>query len=134
MAEIADQRSILTERQREQACSIVWIHRKVLEIAKEQQWPQPSYSRVYQIVRRLDPALVTLAHDGGKAYREEFDLLFYADPSLYEVIDTLRATHREQRASRQTDLDYREWLQCILDRLEKQTQPKERQNPTTRTQ
>lgn len=58
----------------------------------------------------------------------------YADPSLYEVIDTLRATHREQRASCQTDLDYREWLQCILDRLEKQTQPKERQNPTTRTQ
>jgi putative transposase len=35
----------------------------------------PSYGRVYDIVRSLDPALVTLAHQGTKRYREVFDLV-----------------------------------------------------------
>jgi putative transposase len=45
------------------------------EVAAGQGWPPPSYSRVYAIVASMDPALVTLAHDGGKRYREVFDLV-----------------------------------------------------------
>ncbi len=52
------------------------IHRQVAEIAKEQGWKPPSYERVRQIIKSLDPALVTLAHQGVAAYREEFDLLY----------------------------------------------------------
>ena len=52
------------------------IHRQVSTIAKEQGWPPPSYHRVYTIIKKLDPALVTLAHQGAAAYREEFDLLY----------------------------------------------------------
>jgi putative transposase len=52
------------------------IHRQVSTIAKEQGWPPPSYHRVYTIIKQLDPALVTLAHQGAAAYREEFDLLY----------------------------------------------------------
>src|SRR5437660_3196542 len=52
------------------------IHRQVVEIAKEQGWKPPSYERVRQIIKNLDPALVTLAHEGAAAYREEFDLLY----------------------------------------------------------
>jgi hypothetical protein len=37
------------------------IHRQVSTIAKEQGWPTPSYHRVYTIIKKLDPALVTLA-------------------------------------------------------------------------
>ena len=51
------------------------IHRQVVEIAIEQNWPAPSYSTVYAIVCALDPALVKLAHDGTKAYRQAYDLL-----------------------------------------------------------
>ncbi len=52
------------------------IHRQVVEIAKAQGWKPPSYERVRQIIKSLDPALVTLAHQGAAAYREEFDLLY----------------------------------------------------------
>ncbi len=52
------------------------IHRQVVEIAKAQGWKPPSYERVRQIIKSIDPALVTLAHQGAAAYREEFDLLY----------------------------------------------------------
>ncbi len=52
------------------------IHRQVVGIATEQGWKPPSYARVRQIIKDLDPALVTMAHQGAAAYREEFDLLY----------------------------------------------------------
>ncbi|GHO71551.1 DDE-type integrase/transposase/recombinase [Ktedonobacter sp. SOSP1-52] len=52
------------------------IHRQVVEIAKDQGWKPPSYERVRQIIKNLDPALTTLAHQGAAAYREAFDLLY----------------------------------------------------------
>ena len=56
--------------------SIATVHRQADAVAEREGWPAPSYSTVYAIVQRLDPALVTLAHDGPKAYRERFDLLY----------------------------------------------------------
>jgi len=56
--------------------SMASIHRKVVEIAEKQGWKPPSYDRVRQIIKRIDPALVTYAHQGAAAYREEFDLLY----------------------------------------------------------
>jgi putative transposase len=52
------------------------VHRRVTAVARERGWPVPSYRTVAAIVARLDPALVTLAHAGAKAYREAFDLLY----------------------------------------------------------
>jgi putative transposase len=56
--------------------SMAAIHRQVVAIATEQGWKPPSYDRVRQIIKNLDPALATLAHQGAAAYREEFDLLY----------------------------------------------------------
>ncbi|MBO0778474.1 MAG: DDE-type integrase/transposase/recombinase [Ktedonobacteraceae bacterium] len=56
--------------------SMAAIHRQVVAIATEQGWKPPGYDRVRQIIKNLDPALVTLAHQGAAAYREEFDLLY----------------------------------------------------------
>ena len=52
------------------------IHRQVVQIANEQGWKPPCYERVRQIIKGLDPALLTMAHQGAAAYREEFDLLY----------------------------------------------------------
>src|SRR5450755_3152515 len=52
------------------------IHRQVTTIATEQGWKPLSYERVRQLIKRLDPALITLAHQGAAVYREEFDLLY----------------------------------------------------------
>jgi len=56
--------------------SLAAIHRQVVTIAGERGWNPPSYDRVRQIIKNLDPALVTLAHQGTAAYREEFDLRY----------------------------------------------------------
>ncbi len=56
--------------------TIAAIHRQVCTIAKARGWNVPSYDSVYRIVKKLDPALLTLAHQGATAYREEYDLLY----------------------------------------------------------
>ena len=52
--------------------TVAAIHRRV---AAGQGWPVPSYDTVHDVVRRLDPALTSLAHAGDEAYRERFDLV-----------------------------------------------------------
>ena len=54
--------------------SMAAIHRQVTGIAQQQGWTPPSYARVRQIIKNLDPALVTLAHQGTAAYCDEYDL------------------------------------------------------------
>lgn len=51
------------------------IYRKVAAMAKEKGESAPSYSSVYACIQRLEPALLTLAHAGTKAYSDSFDLL-----------------------------------------------------------
>jgi putative transposase len=36
----------------------------------------PSYSAVRAILAELDPAMVTLAHDGAAAYRDAFEFIY----------------------------------------------------------
>jgi putative transposase len=61
--------------------SIAAIHRQVIDLAAQQDWAAPSYSCVYDVVCRLDPALVTLAHEGSKVYHQTYDLLFRREAS-----------------------------------------------------
>ena len=56
--------------------SVAFIYRTIIDICKHQDLPAPSYSAVYDIVRNIEPALITLAHEGTKAYKESFDLIF----------------------------------------------------------
>jgi putative transposase len=41
------------------------IHRQVVEIAEQQGWKPPSNDQVRQIIKKLYPALKTLAHQGA---------------------------------------------------------------------
>lgn len=45
-------------------------------MALQQGWVEPSYRQVYEIVKALPQALVTLAQEGGETYREEYELLY----------------------------------------------------------
>jgi putative transposase len=56
--------------------TVALVHRQVKAVALRKGWPVPNYQRVYRVVKHLDPALVTLAHDGTKAYRTTYDLLY----------------------------------------------------------
>ena len=55
--------------------TVAAVYRQIIAVVEREGWTLPSYSTVYAIVRDLDPALVTLAHEGTKAYRLAFDLL-----------------------------------------------------------
>lgn len=73
--------------------SAATIHRTALELAGEHGWPAPSYSTVYAIVAGLDPAMVTLAHEGTKRYGEVFDLVYRRQASAPN--DIWQADHTE---------------------------------------
>ena len=51
------------------------VHRQVRHVAQRNGWPVPNYKQVYRVIKQLDPALLTLAHDGSKTYRTTYDLL-----------------------------------------------------------
>jgi putative transposase len=55
--------------------SAAHVHRQVTAVAEREGWPVPSYSWVYAIIRGIDPAMATLAHEGSKRYKEVFDLV-----------------------------------------------------------
>jgi putative transposase len=55
--------------------TVAFVHRQVRDVALRHGLPAPPYSSVYLVVKSLDPALLTLAHDGSKTYRTTFDLL-----------------------------------------------------------
>jgi putative transposase len=51
------------------------VHREAALLAARLGEPVPSYRTVHMVIRDLAPALVTLAHDGAKAYGDAFDLV-----------------------------------------------------------
>ena len=54
---------------------IAALHRRLCRIAVERGQPAPNYKAVYRVVRHLPADLVTLAHEGSKAYRDAFELV-----------------------------------------------------------
>src|SRR5262245_17155470 len=56
--------------------TIALVHRPVRDIAPRHGWTVPNYKHVYRVVHQLDPALITLAHEGSKTYRMTYDLLY----------------------------------------------------------
>jgi putative transposase len=52
-----------------------FIHRRVVDLARDRGVPEPSYSTVRAIVAAIDPGLRTLAVDGDAAYRDRFELV-----------------------------------------------------------
>src|SRR4029453_10313559 len=56
--------------------SIAAMHRRMTALATQRNWTPPSYGSVYGIVRRLSPAMVTLAQEGPAAFRHRYELIY----------------------------------------------------------
>ena len=95
--------------------SIASIHRQIVGIAKKQGWPAPGYNRVYTIVKKLDPALVTMAHQGAAAYREEFDLLYRREASHANAMWQADHTPLDVLLLDETGTPAKPWLTAIED-------------------
>ncbi len=53
-----------------------FIHRRVVDLARDRGLPEPSYSTVRAILTAIDPGLRTLAVCGDAAYRDRFELVY----------------------------------------------------------
>lgn len=88
--------------------SAATIYRRVAPVARERGWRTPSYSTVHAIMAGLDPAALTLAHEGEAAFRDRFELVH---------------RHRAERRNATWQADHTELDILILDANGKETRP-----------
>lgn len=91
------------------------VHRQVVRVATVQGWPVPSYSTVYAIIRGLDPALTTLAHEGTKAYQDAFDLIHRRTAARPNELWQADHTPLDLWVLDQRGQPARPWLTVIMD-------------------
>jgi putative transposase len=77
--------------------------------------PVPSYRTVCALIRQLDPALKTLAHEGSKIYCETFDLLHRTEAAGPNAIWQADHTQLDIRVIDENRQPRRPWLTVILD-------------------
>lgn len=95
--------------------SVAAIHRQVVAFTASQSTPAPCYRTVYNIIRRIAPALRTLAHHGSKAYHETFDLLYRREADAPNTIWQADHTLLDILLTDDTGRPRKPWLTVILD-------------------
>jgi putative transposase len=95
--------------------SAATIHRKAVETAKKLGEHPPSYSLVYALISKLEPALVTMAHEGTKAYSESFDLVHRTAAEGPNAIWQADHTELDILVKDDEGNGRRPWLTIILD-------------------
>lgn len=95
--------------------SIATIHRRITNLVGDQGWPTPSYGSVRDIVRQIDPAMLTLAHEGAAAFRDKFELVHRHRADRPNA--TWQADHTELdiRILDSNGREARPWLTTVLD-------------------
>lgn len=88
--------------------SAATIHRRVSAVARERKWRAPSYSTVHAIIAGLDPAALTLAHEGEAAFRDRYELVH---------------RHRAERPNATWQADHTELDILVLDANGKEVRP-----------
>jgi putative transposase len=94
---------------------VATLQRQAAALASAQGWPVPSYKQVYTLVRRLDPALRSLAHEGPRAYRERFDLLYRREAARPNAIWQADHTPLDLWIVDEHRRPARPWLTVVLD-------------------
>jgi putative transposase len=95
--------------------TVALVHRQVSDVALRNGWPIPNYHRVYRVIKQLDPALVTLAHDGSKTYRTTYDLLYRHEAEKPNDIWQADHTLLDIWVRHDDGPPVRPWLTVIMD-------------------
>jgi putative transposase len=85
------------------------------DLVTARSWPGPAYTTVYTIARALDPALVALAQEGDKAYREVFDLIYRREADRPNAMWQADHTELDILVVDPPGRPGRPWLTVILD-------------------
>lgn len=95
--------------------SVATIFRRVTVVSKRKNWHPPSYASVYAIVSSLDPAMMTLAHEGQAAYRNRFELAYRTRAEKPNSIWQADHTQLDILVLEATGTTQRPWLTIVLD-------------------
>lgn len=95
--------------------SIVTIHRRLADIVGEREWRMPSYGSVRDIVRRIDPAMLVLAHEGAAAFRDKFELVHRHRAERPNAIWQADHTQLDILSLDAGGRPVRPWLTTVLD-------------------
>jgi len=91
------------------------LYRQVFQLAQQQGQKPPSYSMVYDVVRKIPHDLVTLAHEGTKAYAERFELLHRREAERSNAVWQADHTLLDVLVLREEGEAARPWLTIIQD-------------------
>src|SRR3954464_3014769 len=94
---------------------ITTLYRQVARIAREQGEPEPSYAVVYDVVRGLPADLVMLAHEGGKAYGDVYELVHRREADRPNAIWQADHTPLDIELVRDDGTPARPWLTAVID-------------------
>jgi putative transposase len=97
------------------ALSVATIYRQTTAIARRLGETAPSYGTVYLIIRSLPAGLVTMAHEGTKAYSESFDLVHRTEAKGPNAIWQADHTELDILVKDEEGNARRPWLTIILD-------------------
>src|SRR5208337_5442047 len=91
------------------------VHREAAIIAARLGEPVPCYRTVHMVIRDLEPALVTLAHEGAKAYSDAFDLVHRTEAKGPNAIWQADHTELDLFVTDGSGQPRKPWLTVILD-------------------
>jgi putative transposase len=95
--------------------SVAAVRRRLLKVAAGRRWTVPSYSSIYQIIRRLDPGMVTLAHEGHAAYRDQFELIYRHRAERPNAMWQVDHTQLDLKILDSSGRAARPWLTTVID-------------------
>lgn len=95
--------------------SVAGIHRLVSAAIERAGGTVPSYRTVHAIIKAMDPAMTTLAHQGGKAYADAFDLLHRREADGPNAIWQADHTQLDILVLNELGEPVRPWLTVIID-------------------
>ena len=95
--------------------SITTIQRQVARIAEQNQLNVPKYGTVYQVVRNLSPALMTLAHEGSVAYRDKYEIIFRRESKQANELWQIDHTPLDILLLDEKGIGQKPWLTIIQD-------------------
>jgi putative transposase len=94
---------------------IAAIYRRICQIAKDTGNSAPSYDVIYEVVRQVPAGLLTLAHEGKKAYSAAFDLVHRREAERPNAIWQADHTLLDILVQRDGENPAQPWLTVILD-------------------
>ncbi|MBB6131475.1 Mu transposase C-terminal domain-containing protein [Mucilaginibacter lappiensis] len=95
--------------------SISAIYRKIVALSKRQDLKPPSYETIYGIIRKINPALLMLAHEGSKAYQQKYELIFRRECRTSNEIWQSDHTELDIYIIDANGKERKPWLTTIMD-------------------